>query len=245
MRILVSVQGKYGERIASNLRENGPAGWEVEVLPLPARLPAVIDDPSEFLPSPMPRADLLVSLHESPGAADLIPDIAQGCGARAVLAAVDDQTACPPGLVNQIRKRLDRMGVAVSFPRPLCSFEGGPHELLEAFAERFGHPILSIRRDGDRVLSVEGLRDAPGGSARFVASVLPGARVREAGDTGALRHHHHPCLASMEIVPDLNDTLMHLSGYIVRAAIRAGLKEKEQPPCATGIPETDPPRRHR
>jgi hypothetical protein len=245
VRILVSVQGKYGERIAVNLKENGPAEWNVEVLPLPARLPAVIDDPSEFLPSPIPRAELLVSLHESPGAADLIPDIARECGARAVLAAVDDPAACPPGLTNQIRRRLDRMGIAYSFPRPLCSFEGGPHELLESFAARFGRPILSIERDGDRVLSVEVLRDAPCGSARFVASVLPGVRVREAADTGALRHHHHPCLASMEIVPDLNDTLMHLSGYIVRAAIRAGLKEKEQPPCAAGIPETDPSRPHR
>jgi hypothetical protein len=226
VRILVSVQGKYGGRIAVNLRENGPPGWRVEILSLPARLPAVIDDPSEFLPTPMPQADLLVSLHESPGAADLIPDIAQGCGARAVLAAVDDQAACPPGLANQVRKRLDRMGIAYSFPRPLCSFEGGPHELLRAFAERFGRPILSIRHDGDRVLSVEVLRDAPCGSARFVATVLPGVRVREAAERGALRHHHHPCLASMEIVPDLNDTLMHLSGYIVRAAIQAGLGKK-------------------
>ena len=72
---------------------------------------------------------------------------------------------------------------------------------------------------------MEVLRDAPCGSARFVASILPGVRVPEAADTGALRHHHHPCLASMEIDPDLNDTIMHLSGYIVRAAIRAGLKE--------------------
>ncbi len=225
MKILASVQGRYGKRIAANLRENGPSEWEVSVLALPARLPAIIDDPSPFLPSAIPRADLLVSLHETPGAADLIPDIAQMCGARAVLAAVDDPAACPPGLANQIRKRLDRMGVAYSFPRPLCGFEGGPHDLLESFAARFGRPILSIRREDDRVLSVEVLRDAPCGSARFVASVLPGVRVPEAADTGALRHHHHPCLASMEIDPDLNDTIMHLSGYIVRAAIKAGLKD--------------------
>jgi hypothetical protein len=225
VKILVSSQGRYGERIAANLRGNGPPEWEVAVLPLPARLPAIIDDPSAFLPSAMPQADLLVSLHETPGAADLIPDIAKMCGARAVLAAVDHPAACPPGLANQIRKRLDGMGVAHSFSRPLCGFEGGPHVLLEAFAARFGRPILSIRREGDRVLSVEVLRDAPCGSARFVASILPGVRVPEAADTGALRHHHHPCLASMEIDPDLNDTIMHLSGYIVRAAIRAGLKE--------------------
>jgi hypothetical protein len=30
----------------------------------------------------------------------------------------------------------------------------------------------------------------------------------------------------MEVDPDLSDTLMHLSGYIFRAAIRSALKEK-------------------
>src|SRR4030067_3852158 len=33
----------------------------------------------------------------------------------------------------------------------------------------------------------------------------------------------------MKIVTDLNDTLMHLSGYIVRAAIQAGLKKSSNP----------------
>jgi len=56
--------------------------------------------------------------------------------------------------------------------------------------------------------------------------VLPGTRLSEAADTGALRHHHHPCMASMEVDPELSDTLMHLSGYISRAAINAALRGK-------------------
>lgn len=225
MRILFSVQGRYGERIAENVRANGPADWETAVLKLPARLPLVIDDPEEILPGALPAADLLVSLHESPGAAELIPDIAARCGARAVLAAVDDRTVCPTGLENQVRKRLAAMGVANAFPRPLCGFDGGPDPLLREFAVKFGRPKFRIARNGDRVASVEVLRDAPCGSAKFVASILEGVRVPEAPDTGALRHHHHPCLASMEIDPDLQDTILHLSGYIVRAAIKSALKE--------------------
>jgi len=225
MKILFSVQGRYGERVAENVRVHGPREWEVAVLSLPPRLPMVIDDPEEFLPSQLAPADLLVSLHETPGAAELIPDIASGCGAAAVLAAVDDRAACPTGLENQIRKRLSAMGIAHAFPRPLCGFDGGPDRLLSEFAARFGRPKFRIERDGDRVSAVEVLRDAPCGSARFVASILPGVRIPEAPDTGALRHHHHPCLASMEIDPDLQDTIMHLSGYIVRAAIKSALKE--------------------
>jgi thymidylate synthase len=226
VRILFATQGRYGERIAENVAANRPEGWEVLRLALPARLPAVIDDPDGVLPADIPPADLLVSLHESPGAAELIPDILQKCGASAVLAAVDDRAACPPGLENQVRKRLGRMGVACAFARPLCGFDGGPHPHLEAFAARFGRPVLRIDADGDRVGTVEVARDCPCGAARFVASVLPGTRLSEAADTGALRHHHHPCMASMEIDPELEDTLMHLSGYIFRAAIRSALKEK-------------------
>jgi hypothetical protein len=33
-------------------------------------------------------------------------------------------------------------------------------------------------------------------------------------------------MASMEVDPELSGTLMHLSGYIVRAAINAGLRRK-------------------
>jgi thymidylate synthase len=225
VRILFSVQGRYGERVAENVRTNGPQEWKVAVLRLPARLPLVIDDPDEFLPSRLPSADLLVSLHETPGAAELIPDIARKCGAGAVIAAVDDRASCPAGLENQIRRRLAAMGVAHAFPRPLCGFDGGPDRVLSEFAARFGRPKFRIVRDGDRVASVEVLRDAPCGSARFVASILAGVRIQDAPDTGALRHHHHPCLASMEIDPDLQDTIMHLSGYIVRAAIKSALKE--------------------
>ncbi len=224
MKILFAVQGRYGERIAANVREHGPKDWDVGVLSLSPRLPPVIDDPAAVLPATVPEAELFVSLHETAGAADLIPDIAKACGATAVLAAVDDRAACPPGLENQVRRRLGAMGVACSFPRPLCAFDGGPHALLAAFAAAFGRPRFAIRRDGDRIVSVTVVRDAPCGAARFVASILPGTRVAEAADTGALRHHHHPCLASMEIDPDLHDTIMHLSGYIVRAAIASALK---------------------
>jgi thymidylate synthase len=226
MNILFATQGKYGERIVEYIAANRPQEWKILRLPLRRNLPAVIDDPEEVLPATVPAADLLVSLHESPGAAELIPDIAQRCGAVAVLAAVDDRAACPRGLENQIGKRLGEVGVAFSFARPLCGFDGGPHPLLSAFASLFGRPIVRIDADGDRVGRVTVERDCPCGAGRFVAKVLPGTRLSEAADTGALRHHHHPCMASMEVDPELSDTLMHLSGYLFRAAINKALQGK-------------------
>ncbi len=205
MKVLFATQGRYGERIGEYVAANRPQGWETFRLPLRRNLPMVIDDPDEVLPAAIPSADLLVSLHESPGAAELIPDIARRCGAVAVLAAVDDRVASP---------------------RRLGGSDGGPPPLLSAFADRFGRPRMRIDADGDRVGRVTIERDCPCGAGRFVASVLPGTRLSEAADVGALRHHHHPCMASMEVDPELSDTLMHLSGYIFRAAINAGLRRK-------------------
>ena len=45
-------------------------------------------------------------------------------------------------------------------------------------------------------------------------------------ENDAERAIHHPCMASMEVDPELSDTLMHLSGYIFRAAINEGLRRK-------------------
>ncbi len=220
MKILFAIQGPYGERIARNVAAHGPADWETAILALPARLPAVIDDPDGVLPAAVPPADLLVSLHETQGGAELIPDIAERCGARAVLAAVDDRAACPPGLENQLRRRLGAMGIPCAFPAPLCGFEGAENPELSAFAARFGRPSFRIGREGDRVAAAGLLRDTPCGAGRFIAEGLPGERTAEAAAAGALRHHHDPCLASMTVEPGTGDTLMHAAGFIARAALR-------------------------
>lgn len=89
MRILAVVQGEYGRRIFRNIGEVGPAHWQVEVFEAPRRLPPVIDFPDRFLPAEMPPADLLLSLGEMPGAADLITAIVRRTGAGAVIAPID------------------------------------------------------------------------------------------------------------------------------------------------------------
>ncbi len=228
MRILFAIQGRYGERIAGNVGAHAPEGWETAVLRLPARLPLVVDDPDDVLPAEVPSADLLVSLHETPAAAELIPDIARRCGAKGVLAAVDSRAACPSGLENQVRRRLAAAGIPCAFPRPFGAFAGGESAELSAFAEAFGCPSFRIVRDGERIASADAARDTPCGAGRFVAEGLAGERAAEAADAGALRHHHFPCLASMDVDPELGDTLLHASGYIARDALRDAVGKKRE-----------------
>ncbi len=54
------------------------------------------------------------------------------------------------------------------------------------------------------------------GCARFVAEGLIGVSADDAEEKAGLLHHHFPCLASMGKDIDFGDTLMHVSGNVMK-----------------------------
>ena len=239
MRILVFIQGPGGERIFRNVKERNPAGWTVESIGLPAALPAIIDEPEEFISQDLPPADLIVFLSESPQAPQLIPDVVVATGAKAVIAPIDNSSFMPLGLKNQVQRRFAALGVAAAFPRTFCtltessygyrrSVESYDSELIAAFARHFGRPKLKIRTDAEtnKIETVEVERGAPCGSTHYTAAGLVGLSPDEAVPGAALICHYYPCHASMQqeqIDKDMFDTLMHLSGYLINEAVEEAL----------------------
>ena len=92
------------------------------------------------------------------------------------------------------------------------------HALIAEFARYFGRPQFEITVDPrTRQISAATVqRDAVCGCARFVAERLVGVSADDAEQEAGLLHHHYPCLASMGIDSDYGDTLMHVSGNIMR-----------------------------
>lgn len=230
MRILAIISGDYGRRHLDNIRARGPADWEIETWRAPAVLPPVIDYPEEYLPDSFAPADLILSFAELKGVAELLPDIAKMAGAQAVIAAIDNEAWLPRGLARQLRGWLGEMDVAVATPKPLCTltethytiarrktFEV-THPLIAEFARYFGQPELAITVDPETRQIAEALvtRDAVCGCARYAAEKLVGVSADDAGEKAGLLHHHYPCLASMGKDLDYNDTLMHVSGNILK-----------------------------
>src|SRR4030067_1350627 len=119
--VLAVTQGLWGERIAENIQRHAPPHWTVFAWSAPRTIPPVVDDPEEYINGPIPRADLLVALGDTPGLAQLIPDVARLCGCASVLAPVDRSEALPQGLVQQLRGWVEAMGVRSVFTRPLCT----------------------------------------------------------------------------------------------------------------------------
>ncbi len=230
MRILAIVNGEYGRRHVANMQANGPAAWELFVWEAPVFYPPVIDYPEDYLPKELPPAELIVSFAEHKGVAELLPDLAEMVGATAVLAPIDNEAWLPRGLARQLHGWLEKMGVACATPKPLCALTEADYgvarrqrvrydnPLIAEFARYFGQPRLEITVDeGTRVITAVSVqRDTVCGCAHHVAEGLIGVSANDAAEQAGLLHHHFPCLASMGIDPDYEDTLMHVSGNVLK-----------------------------
>jgi hypothetical protein len=232
MQILAIITGEYGQRHVDNIRANGPEDWQIEVWRAPAVLPPIVDYPEDYLPESLPPADLILAFGEHRGVAELIPEAARMVGARAVIAPVDREEWLPRGLARQLRGWLADMGVACVTPKPLCSLTETHYNvrrhrieyddpLIAEFARYFGRPEFRIIVDPDArtIAGVEVVRDAFCGCARFVAQGLVDVSANAAEEKAGLLHHHYPCLAGMVKDPDFNDTLMHVSGNILKERV--------------------------
>lgn len=238
MRILAIITGDYGQRHADNIRQHAPVGWQIEIWQAPSALPPFIDYPEDYVPTDLPSVDLVLAFQEHKGVAELIPDVCQITGARAVVAPVDNETWLPRGLARQLRGWLAADGVACVTPKPLCSLTETDYletrrkriaydsPLIAEFARFFGQPSLDLTIDpaSREITNAQVLRDACCGCARHVAAGLVGVSADEAEFQAGMLHHHFPCLASMGIDPDFGDTLMHVSGNLLRDNVAAQVK---------------------
>lgn len=242
MRLLAIITGDYGLRHANNIQQHMPSAWSIEVWKAPVIYPLVIDDPQDFLPASLPTGDLLLSFAEHKGVIELLPDLAKLSHAKAVLAPVDNEAWLPRGLARQLHAWLNHLGIACATPKPLCSLTEDSYQVtrrqkvtyhdpwISEFARYFGKPEFSISMDPNShvITSIEVRRDAVCGCARFVADKLIGEQVDNAGLMAGLAHHHYPCLASMGIDSDFGDTLMHVSGNLLKDAILEQIRPYKQ-----------------
>lgn len=242
MRIFAVITGEYGQRHVDNIRKHGPEHWSIEIWNAPTTYPLIIDYPEDYIPDDLPPADLVLAFGEHKGVAELIPEIVKSTGARSVIAGADSEAWLPRGLARQLREWLERMDVVCVTPKPLCSLTENDYmvtrrkriayqdDLIAEFASHFGQPDIELTVDPEtRVISAADVkRDAFCGCARYTAQKLLGVSADQAEFEAGMAHHHYPCLASMGKDIDFNDTLMHVSGNIMRDNVAEGVKPFKQ-----------------
>ena len=226
MRILIAIQGHYGQRIADNIRNCGLAGWKVYTFTFVENLPVIVDDADEFLPKELPEVDLLISLGESPAVAQMIPDMVKKSEAKAVIAPADNRTWLPPGLAKQIKRKLESLGVEMVYPVPFCTLsdKDSRNPFILEFAKYFGKPELDVELGADKIKRVAVVRGSPCGCTPYVAGGLIGIWERDAVEKAGLLHHQYPCLSTMVIDQEFEDTLMHRAGLMTKLATEKAIK---------------------
>lgn len=219
---LIMKDDVYGRRIVENICRRGFAHWIHWVHEFESPPSAdLLDSPEKYLPKNMPECDLVLSLGLPSDLQFTLPVIAKKTKAKAVIAPIDNPNWIRPGLMKQIQRELAEIDVASAFPKPFCSLEKTGNLYIDMFAEHFGRPELEIETNEGLISEVRVKRGAPCGSTWFIAEKLVGveASQQRVRDEVAKAHHAYPCLASMIIDPEIGDTVLHKSQFIIREAV--------------------------
>lgn len=197
-----------------------------------------IDEIEENLPENLPPScDIILAI-----GVDMyiqaLPIIAEKTGAEGVIVPIEDSDWYPLGILNQVKRDLERNGVDAAFPRPFCSLEGKGRGSIERFVEDYeiGRPSVTASVSDGEIVDVEVEVSAPCGSTHTVADRISGAPATFEGDDildleGRVSeaHHSHPCTGDMMEDPVLSETILHRAGYLVRDAVKQAIGLKMDP----------------
>jgi hypothetical protein len=205
-------------------------------LPSGSDLPAFIDNPEEYMPKKLPKADICLAsgLHK-----DLLlelPNQMKKAGIKALIVPIEDWNEVPMGIRNQMATRCLELGLECAFPKPFCTLEPeNDKPTIARFIKetKVGRPLLEITlRTVDRKEVIECAvvrRSAPCGSTWYVARKLAGISTdkEELYDAIAKAHHSYPCTATMNTDPETKEPILHIGGFTIREEIDKAI-EKER-----------------
>jgi hypothetical protein len=229
MRVeVVHSGGAYANRVIAHLESK--AAGEVTAFQLPAALPLMVDDPEEFLPAGLGAAEVIVAIHLHQDLLLEIPHFVKGKATRALIAPIEDPTWIRPGLQRQVSGACAAAGIESAFPRPFCHLEPAT-PVIEEFSRAYevGRPEFKFTVNGGKIVKAEMVRGALCGACEKVAEGLVGMSLSEdVVQAAGVLHHTFPCMASMAMVEELGDTLMHESIRMVKGGVKKALEEAEE-----------------
>lgn len=232
MRVLVAIQGPYGQRMAKNICTNAPDHWSVSTWRAPPLIPPDQESLARLLPRFLPAADLVVGLGESIQMTYLLPEIVTRSGARALLVPIESLRWVPDRAVRYVTTALEETGVTVAFPKPFCSLTMRTYNEaswrvvykdahIAEFARYFGRPEFRILFDGTQhVTRCEVRRDVACGFAHLLADHLLGCSIDQVESVASQFLKEHDCPNARITDQDYGASLRQVADLIVREAVR-------------------------
>ncbi len=225
---ILHIEGHFWQRLFEHLYTMSE---EVTATQVPSQLPMIVDNPRDFLPASVGAADVTIAVNIHHDLLAELPSFVSERGGQALIAPREDPTWIRPGLMNQVTQDCVKLGIECAFPEPFCALQPNT-PIVEQFCREYqvGCPQLEFVVTNGRISTARCLRSAPCGLTVWVAERLEGIEAGEAlVEQAKVLHHSRPCLASMVMLPGMDDTLMHKSLDIfedtVREALRAALAD--------------------
>lgn len=217
--------GHYPELVEEYLsREGGPVtSAQVRVDDFEA-----IDSAASVLPSGFDQAEVLIAIALPDGILAALPPLLADTPCRALLVPVEDPSWVRPGLERQLQGLCRSAGLECAVPMPFCSLTG-TGDVISRFCEQYraGRPRVELELSDDVVTEVRCLRSTPCGLTLWLAEQIGGTPVDKLLERAQTLHHARPCMASMALVRDLGDTLMHVSLDILKRAFSSALRRAQ------------------
>jgi len=196
-------------------------------------LPTFIEEPEQYLPEDMPECDIVIAIGLHPDILKSLPLICEKTKAKGAIVPIENWNWCPLGLQKQIEPELEKIGVEYAFPKPFCSLEETGQPTIDAFMKRYrvGRPLLEVEietvGEDEKIANATMIRSAPCGCTWYVSQQIRwhDTEGRDLEDAISKAHHAYPCTASMEIDPELKDTILHKAGYTIRQAVKDAINK--------------------
>jgi hypothetical protein len=195
---------------------------------VPADSPEAVDEPEQCLPAELGQAEVVIAVGLPAPLLTALPGLLAGTACRALLAPVEDPGALRPGPALALERACAAAGLECAIPVPFCAFVPSTPTITR-FCEQYavGRPRLEMTARDGTVTEIRCLRGSPCGLTHWVAEQLVGASVEEIEHRAKVLHHARPCLASMALVPETGDTLMHSSVDILMRAVSKALRQAQ------------------
>lgn len=202
-------------------------------LPEPYELPAFIDEPENYMPQKIPKADVCITSETHKDLLLELPRRLQTAGVKALIVPVEDFVKVPVGLRKQVVEKCTELGLEYAFPKPFCTLEPSEDKpVISRFVNEMGigRPKLelsTVQHGKNEIIgSTIVKRSAPCGSTWYVARKLLGVDTKKENlyDAIAKAHHSYPCTATMEIDPEAKEPILHIGGYTIREEVEKALK---------------------
>jgi hypothetical protein len=215
--------GHYPAFVEEYLRSQGAL---VDSLVVAADSSRAVDHPEECLPSNLGQADVVIAIALPAPLLSALPGLLAQTTCRALLVPVEDPAWLRPGPALQLERACQAAGLECAVPVPFCALVPSSETITEFCRQcAIGRPRLEITEGNGLITEVRCLRGSPCGLTHWVAEQLVGTPVEEAEQQTKVLHHARPCLASMALVPETGDTLMHASVNILTAAVSKALRQ--------------------